>query len=153
MQTDLFNNIAEIQISYSSKVKASDRPKITSSKEIVDLLNNVYDEGLVELKEEFFVIMLNRANRVLGITKISSGGISGTVADTRLIFATALKAAASSIIISHNHPSGNTQPSTSDIQLTKNIAAAGKVLEISVLDHVIYTPGGAYYSFADEGLI
>ncbi|MBL7870526.1 MAG: JAB domain-containing protein, partial [Cyclobacteriaceae bacterium] len=98
------------------------------------------------------VMLTNRANKVLGIFEVSTGGISGTVADPKLIFAAAIKAAASGIILSHNHPSGNLQPSQADIDLTRKIKEAGRFLEIQLLDHIIITTEG-YYSFADEGLI
>lgn len=102
--------------------------------------------------EQFKVVLLSRANKVLGIIQISSGGIAGTVADPKLIFASALKACASSIILAHNHPSGNLGPSQADIQLTRKIKAGGELLDISVLDHVILSSEG-YFPFADEGLI
>jgi DNA repair protein RadC len=153
MQTNLFNqSLAEITISYSTKVKASDRRKITQSHEAVEIFREIWTPGTIELRESFNVIYLNRANQVLGFFRTSEGGIAGTVADPRLIFSTALKANATSLILSHNHPSGNTQPSASDIQLTKNIVEAGKVLEITVLDHIILT-AESFYSFADDGLI
>ncbi|MDZ7650383.1 MAG: JAB domain-containing protein [Cytophagales bacterium] len=97
-------------------------------------------------------MLTNRANKVLGIFELSTGGVSGTVADPKLIFAAALKGAASGMILAHNHPSGNLQPSQADLDLTKKIREAGKLLEIQLLDHVIVTSEG-YYSFADEGLI
>ena len=96
--------------------------------------------------------LMNRANRALGIAQVSHGGISGTVADPKVIFQHALKANASSVILLHNHPSGNTQPSEADIHLTKKLVEGGKLLDIAVLDHLIVTIDG-YYSFADEGLI
>lgn len=102
--------------------------------------------------EEFKIILLNRANKVLGICPISLGGISGTIADPKLIFATALKASASGIILAHNHPSGNLKPSQVDIQLTKKLVEAGKFLDLGILDHLIIGSEG-YLSFADEGLI
>ena len=95
---------------------------------------------------------MNRAHRVLGIYELSSGGISGTVADPKLVFMAALKANACCLIISHNHPSGNLKPSQADEALTRKISEAGKLLDIQVIDHVIVTSEG-YYSFADEGLL
>jgi DNA repair protein RadC len=89
---------------------------------------------------------------VLGIFEVSSGGVTGTVADPKLIFVAALKANACAIVISHNHPSGNLKPSQQDEQLTQKINQAGKFLDIKLLDHIIVTSEG-YYSFADEGLI
>jgi DNA repair protein RadC len=98
------------------------------------------------------VILLNRANKVLGICEVSTGGVAGTVADPKVIFAAALKALASSIILSHNHPSGNLAPSQADIELTHKLKAAGRFLELPILDHIIMTSEG-YYSFADEGVL
>ena len=98
------------------------------------------------------VLLLNRANKTLGWSRISVGGVNGCVADPRIIFQTALKANASSIIVSHNHPSGNCEPSQSDIALTNKLRDAGNFLDIQVLDHVILTSEG-YYSFADEGIL
>ncbi len=123
--------------------------QITSSKDAVD----IFQPLLGDLQhEEFWVLFLNRANRILKKQQISTGGMSGTVADPRMIFKAALDEKAIAIILCHNHPSGNTQPSSADIQLTKNIVEAGKVLEINVLDHLIITQN-SFYSFADEGII
>jgi len=144
--------VSEINLTYRPKFKASERPKITSSKDAYEILYNNWDLGKIELLEQFKILLLNRANNVIGIFQVSSGGIAGTVADPKLIFSTALKACASSIILSHNHPSGNLQPSQQDIELTKKIKTGGSYLDIMVLDHVIITPD-RYYSFADEGMI
>ena len=97
-------------------------------------------------------MLMNRANKVLGIFKLSTGGVSGTVADPKIIFVAALKGGASGIIVAHNHPSGNLTASQSDINLARKLKEAGKFLEIQLLDHVIVTTKG-YLSFADEGLI
>lgn len=144
--------VAEIQLSYKSNIKPSQRPKINSSRDANTVLKETWDETKIELVEQFKVMLTNRANKVLGIFEVSTGGISGTVADPKLIFAAAIKAAASGIILSHNHPSGNLQPSQADIDLTRKIREAGRFLEIQLLDHIIITTEG-YYSFADEGLI
>ena len=97
---------------------------------------------------------LNRANKVIGIYPLSVGGITGTVADIRLILSVALKAAATSIILIHNHPSGNLTPSRADEQLTQKINEAAKYMDMKVIDHLILSPDeNAYYSFADEGII
>jgi DNA repair protein RadC len=153
MNQNLFtSNLAEINVSYSTKVKASDRRKITSAKDAEVILREVWTKETIELREEFYIILLNRANMVIGWCRIATGGLTGTVCDPRLIFSIALKCLACSVILAHNHPSGNTQPSASDIQLTKNISEGGKFLEITVLDHIILT-AESFYSFADEGLI
>ena len=103
-------------------------------------------------KEEFWAILLNRANRLIKKEQISSGGKSGTVADPKIIFKAALDQYASSIILVHNHPSGNLKPSQADINLTNKMKEAGKMLEIPILDHIIFGNEG-YLSFADEVLL
>ena len=125
------------------------REKLTNSIEAVNLMQPLLGDLM---HEEFWIIFLNRANGIIGKKQISVGGMSGTVADPRMIFKAALDQKAVSIILCHNHPSGNNQPSAADVQLTKNISEGGKVLEITVLDHIIVTQHG-FYSFADEGLI
>lgn len=100
--------------------------------------------------EEFWVILLNRSNGILKEYCISEGSVSGTVADPRKIYKIAIDEGASNLILCHNHPSGNLQPSESDIRLTQKVKEAGKMLDIQVLDHIIIALGG-YYSFADEG--
>ena len=120
--------VAEIQLSYKSKVKASLRPKISRSKDVEDVLRKYWNEDTLELHEQFKILLLNRAHRVIGIFEVSSGGLAGTVADPKLIFGCALKAAASGIILAHNHPSGALQPSQADIDLTKKIKEGGKLL-------------------------
>jgi DNA repair protein RadC len=102
--------------------------------------------------EEFWLLLLNRANKIIKKQSISQGGVSGTVADPKLIFNYALSHLASSVILVHNHPSGNTKPSEADKRLTKQLYEAGKLLEIAVLDHIIFTDN-AYFSFADENLL
>jgi DNA repair protein RadC len=144
------NVIAEIKLSYATQVKASERVKISGSKSAYDLLLQNWHPNYIEFLEQFKVLLLNRANKVLGIFEVSSGGCTGTFVDPKLLFAAALKANACCIIMAHNHPSGNLQPSQSDIDLTKKCKEAGKFLEIQVLDHIILSKEG-YYSFADEG--
>lgn len=125
------------------------KTKITSSKDGY----TYFKPKLADLPyEEFWILMLNRANKIIGEAQISDGGVAGTVADPKRIFKTALDNSASSIILCHNHPSGNTNPSEADKQLTRKINEAGKLLDISVLDHLIITDNG-YYSFADEGIM
>jgi len=126
-------------------------PKLASSKDTADILRSIWSDRL-EHVEEFVIICLNRANRMLGWAKVSSGGLSGTVADPKVIFQIALKSNASSIILAHNHPSGNIQPSETDIRLTRKNKEAGLILDLQVLDHIILTSEG-YYSFADEGIL
>jgi DNA repair protein RadC len=123
------------------------RPRISGSKEAFELLQG----DLMDLaQEEFWVLTLNRANLLIRKHKISLGGISGTVADPKVIFKRALDDQASAVIVAHNHPSGSLTPSTADIELTRKLKESGKVLELQVLDHLIIA-GNRYYSFADEG--
>lgn len=143
---------AEISLAYKSTVRASERVKIQGSADVNELIRQYWNDQTLELFEEFKILLLNRANKVLGIVDISSGGIAGTVADPRLIFAAAIKAAASGIIVVHNHPSGNLRPSQADIDLTKKLKEGAKLLEMSVWDHLILTRD-QYFSFADEGLM
>ena len=144
--------VAEIQLSYKPAMKASERPKIASPREAVEILRTHWDEGKIELLEQFKLLLTNRANKVLGLFNVSSGGISGVEVDPRLVFVAALKAGASGMILAHNHPSGNLEPSQPDRDLTKKMSQGCKLLDIVVLDHVILTAEG-YFSFADEGIL
>ena len=152
MNVSVLNTVAEIELVYKSKVKPSERPRITSTKEAYQILLQTWDANKIEFVEQFKVVLMNRAHRVLGIYELSSGGIAGTVADPKLIFMAALKSNACCLILSHNHPSGNLKPSQADEALTRKISEAGKLLDIQVIDHVIVTNEG-YYSFADQGLL
>lgn len=143
---------SEIELVYKSKVKASERPRIESSYSAFEVALKAWDENKIELLEQFKVLMLSNNNRVLGVLEISSGGITGTVVDLRLIFAALLKAKATAFILVHNHPSGKLQPSDADKQITQKIKQASKILDIALLDHLIIT-SESYYSFADEGVL
>ncbi len=126
-----------------------EKPQVCSSKEAFDALAPL----MIDLPhEEFWIIMLNRANRIIGREKISSGGVAGTVVDAKVVFRKAIQQLACSLILAHNHPSGNLRPSQSDIDLTKKLMTAGQALDITVLDHLIITHKG-FFSFADEGVI
>jgi DNA repair protein RadC len=144
--------VAEITLCYRTKVKAADRPQINSSFDAFSLFTRQWSD-LIEFQEEFNILLINRANRVLGIFNASKGSSCGTVVDPKLIFAAAIKGNASAIILAHNHPSGNKQPSQQDIDITKRLTKAGEILDINVLDHLILTPEDGYFSFADEGMI
>ena len=147
---DILNNIAEIEITYNPVIKPSQRPKISSSGDAKDIFLNNWDN--IKYYESFKIMLLNGANKVLGIKIISTGGLSGTVADPKMIFQAALKANASSIIAAHNHPSGNTAPSEADIRLTRKIKEIGILLELTLLDHLILTDNQCY-SFADKRMM
>lgn len=144
--------VSEIRVSYQPKFKASERPRISKSKEAYDILFNNWDKGSIEYKEQFFILLLNRTGNVIGMSEISSGGVSGTLVDPKIVFGVALKASASAMILAHNHPSGNLKPSEADINLTKTLVEAGKFLQLTVHDHIILSRYG-YFSFGDEGLL
>ena len=144
--------VSEVELIYRSKIKASQRPKISRSREAYELLLKFWDKDKIELMEQFKVIFLNKGHRVLGIYDMSTGGITGTVADPRLIFTAALRLNACELILAHNHPSGNLNPSEADKLMTSKLSSAAKFLDMQVFDHIIVTTEG-YYSFADEGLV
>lgn len=129
--------------------EALEQKTITSSKNAFELL---YEDLADTSFEEFWIILLKRNNQIMSKKRISEGGIAGTVADPKKIFKIALDAQASSIILCHNHPSGNLKPSEQDKQLTRKIVQAGKTLEIAVLDHLIFG-NDSYFSFADENML
>ena len=143
---------AEIEISYKPKFKASERPKIDSSNKAFNFLCSNWSYDKIEFLEEFKIILLNRANHVLGIVNISQGGLAGTYVDPKIIFSIALKANFSGIILNHNHPSGQCQPTQADVELTKRMVQTGALLELPILDHIIVCLD-CYYSFKYEGLI
>ena len=131
----------------SSEVR--EKPQITSSQ---DSYNYIYSEMADLGHEEFYVMYLNRANRVVAHRHISSGGVSGTIADIKIILKHGIEILATSMIAVHNHPSGNVKPSQADIELTKKLKEAAKLIDIILLDHLILGEK-KYYSFADEGMI
>lgn len=146
----LLSTLAEIKISYSHKVPPSKLPKIKSSFDAINLFRESWDVDTIEMVETFKVLFLNRANRALGIMMVSTGGIATALADPSRVFAGAIKAAAHAMILCHNHPSGNTHPSASDIALTKRMRQTGEIIGIKVLDHIILTSESTY-SMADGG--
>lgn len=144
--------VSEVELVYKTRVKASERLQIKSSKEAHNLLRSTWDEGKIEYFEQFKILFLNHSLKVLGLYEMSSGGITGTIVDIRMIFSAALKANATNFMIAHNHPSGNTTPSEVDKAMTKKIKQAGELLDIKLLDHLIIT-SESYYSFIDDGAL
>ena len=141
--------VSEIQLKYKPQPLTE---TINSAKDILKLLiNRVYDEETIGYKETFKVLLLNNSNKIIGFTTISEGGLTSTIVDVRVILQTALVSNASAIILTHNHPSGNTHPSCQDDNLTKKIKAACEIMDIRLLDHIIVTPYDSYYSYCDEG--
>ena len=146
--------IAELNVSYQVTPDFEKLPVITTSAEAYDFMYGFFPSGTVALQEHFFVAYLNRANKVIGVYHTSVGGISSTVSDPRLILGTALKLAASNLLLAHNHPTANMKPSVADKELTRRLVEGSRLLDLSVLDHLIVGPTkGDYFSFADEGLL
>lgn len=142
--------IAAMELGRRRRIEeAPERCKISSSKSVFEIMQPFIGELQ---HEEFWVLYLNNSNKVLYQTQISKGGITGTVVDTRLIYKIALEHHATSIVLTHNHPSGTLIPSDADKQITRKLKEAGKHLDIAVLDHVIITEK-SYFSFADEGIL
>ncbi len=140
--------VREIKVSYTASINKS--IIVRNSSELYDIILHHWKKETLDLQEEVKAILLNRANQVIGVFELSKGGITGTVIDIKLLMSVALKCVASSIVIIHNHPSGNLNPSKEDIRITKKIKEAGDYLDINLLDHLIISKEG-YYSFADEG--
>lgn len=152
-EKSMTSTVNEINLSYTPNKDYSDRYSISSSKQAFDLLVSVFDQNEINLREEFVIIYLNRANKVLGYCKAFKGGIGAVTVDIKMILGIALKGMASSIILAHNHPSGNRYPSQQDREMTIKVRVACEAMEINMADHLIVVPDGNYFSFADEGLI
>lgn len=127
------------------------RVKIKSSTDAAEYCRNFFSDD-IDLYESFFMVLLNQANNTIGFVKISQGGIAGTVVDVRILAKYAIESLCASVILCHNHPSGNTKPSNADISITNKAINALKLFDIKVLDHIILTES-SYLSFGDEGLI
>jgi DNA repair protein RadC len=148
----LTEKLSEIKLYYKPKISV--KPKINCSSDAYANALKFYDQNTIALQEQFIILYLNRANTVLGAHQLFTGGLTGTIADIRLIMGIALKSMACGIIISHNHPSGNLIPSEADRTLTDKVKKACDIMDIKLYDHIIVSPNeGSYYSFADEGLI
>lgn len=147
-------NIPEIKISVSfdKVLKKSELIKISSSNDAYQVFKRVFNADTFDWCEEVIMLCMNNSNKVVGFYKVSSGGMTGTVIDVRMIFTTALQCLATGIIIAHNHPSGTLQPSEADKAITKKIREAGKFLDINILDHLIITDE-SYFSFLDDGIL
>lgn len=148
----LLNTVAsEVQLAYSIGMPYSDLKSVTSSRDAESIFRLIWEEPM-ELYESFYILLMNKANRVLAYRRISTGGVSGTVVDPKSIFQVALLTNASALILAHNHPSGNLKTSEADVKITTKVKNAGEMLDIAVLDHLILT-GDSYFSFADEGIL
>ena len=146
------NIVSEVELTYKNNVPYNQRQKISNSQGAYEILTNLFPENTMDYRETFIVLYLNRANQVLGYSVISQGGTSNTTVDIKMVIQTALLANASCIMLAHNHPSGNVQPSSDDNKITRRIIEAARLFDITVLDHIIIT-NESYYSFTDNGNI
>ncbi len=146
----LNNMVAEIRVSLYPNGDIAKRPQVLTSKQAVKYLRSSWED--VNYHETFKVMFLNNAKKVIGIKDICKGGLTATVVDIRMIYQAALGVNATAMILAHNHPSGNFEPSVEDLRLTKKIATGGDFLDIELVDHIILTEK-EYYSFADEKLL
>ena len=144
------DTIAEVQITYISNIKSADRIKITCSQDANQALRTFWES--FDHVEYAYLLLLNRQNQLIGRYFLAKGGMTGTVVDVRVIFQVALKANATSIMLAHNHPSGNLQPSEADRKITQQLKEAGKILDIPIIDHIILTQE-SYLSMTDEGFL
>ena len=145
--------VPRMSLAYEGGNDIAERRCVLSSIDAANLFFDTWPAGTIACQETFRVMMLSRGRRVLGILDAHAGGIGMTLVDVRLIFAAAVSACASSIICAHNHPSGSTNPSQADISITRRLKAAGTILDIEVLDHLIVTPSRMIYSMADENVL
>lgn len=145
------SKVNEIQISYREKISTLKSEPINSSKDAARLLYEHWDKNTIGLHETFKILLLNNSNKVKGVFPLSTGGLTCTVVDVRILFAIVLKTLSVGILLAHNHPSYKTRPSEADLNLTKKIKKAAQLFDVRLLDHLILTPNGDYYSFADNG--
>ena len=143
--------LAEIKAVYKTERIGS--KTINCSRAAYQVFYDLYDPDTIGFQEEVFMLLLNRVNNVIGWVKVSTGGTSGAIIDSKVIFPLALQTNAHGFMLSHNHPSGNLKPSESDRQLTNKLKQGAMILGITFYDHLIIAPENGYFSFADEGLM
>jgi len=141
--------VSEVKLTYKTKQKASERPKVNDSETTYKLLLKCFDPDTIELRESFKVLLLNRANKVLGVMNVSDGGITGTFVDAKLIMQSVILSNATQIIMAHNHPSGVCEPTAQDCFITNRVKQACELLDVSLIDHLIISPE-SYYSYSDD---
>ena len=146
-------NLGEVTVSYVFKGSVKDRPIVKSSHDVYNIAMKIMDQGAMGMQEQFLAIYLNRAQRVIGAKVHFIGGIASVVVDIKVIAATAITLMASSVILSHNHPSGNLEPSEQDRRLTIRLKESLKLFDIELLDHMILSPEGEWLSFMERGII
>jgi DNA repair protein RadC len=147
------DQLQEIMISYKPVDGLDNVTAINTSLDAYKHLIKFYDANTITCQEQMVVMYLNRSNKPIGVIPLFRGGLTVTVVDIRLIIGIALKSLTSSIVVSHNHPSGNKTPSNEDKVLTTRLKDACRLLDLTLLDHLIVTPDGNYLSFADEGML
>ena len=145
--------IAEVKVSYSSKVKAKDRVQVKTSADAYNAVRSLYDEDTIDYVESSHVLLLNFANQIIGKKLLSTGGTTACIVDVKVIGQISLSTNAHAIILTHNHPSGNRNASDQDVQITRKVKEALDLFDIKVLDHIIVTSDNGYTSMADEGLM
>ena|SRR5688572_9564798 len=143
--------VSEIKISYQPGTAEQQNPIVTNPREAFKVLYPHFDPETLHLQEQMLVLYLNRRNRVRGVYNGFRGGITSSLSDIRIILGIALKGGCTGIIMAHNHPSGNPQPSEADIRMTGSIKKACEMMELTLVDHLIITPDKNYYSFSEEG--
>lgn len=148
------SNLGEVSLNYKyHNPSIKDRPHITNASDAVEVIKMVIDMQRIALQEQFIVIYLNQANKVIGTMNVFSGSIKSTVIDIKLILASGILLMSCGVIVAHNHPSGNLKPSREDLALTKRLASALEFMEMKLMDHFILSPDEDYLSFASEGLL
>lgn len=154
MDNTNISNLGEVTLNYKyHNPSIKDRPLITNATDAVEVIKLVIDMQRIALQEQFIVIYLNQANKVIGTMNVFSGSIKSTVIDIKLILASGILLMSSGVIVAHNHPSGNLKPSREDLALTKRLSTALQYMEMKLVDHFIITPDDDYLSFANEGLL
>ena len=154
MDNTNISNLGEVTLNYKyHNPSIKDRPLITNASDAVEVIKLVIDMQRIALQEQFIVIYLNQANKVIGTMNVFSGSINSTVIDIKLILASGILLMSSGVIVAHNHPSGNLKPSREDLALTKRLSTALQYMEMKLVDHFIITPDDDYLSFANEGLL
>lgn len=146
-------NLGEVTVSYVFKGSLKDRPIVKGSHDVYNIAMKIMDQGAMGMQEQFLAIYLNRSNRVIGAKVHFIGGIACVVVDVKVIAATAISLMASSVIVCHNHPSGNVEPSEQDKRITVKLKESLKLLDIELLDHLIVSPEGEYNSLAQQCLL
>jgi len=143
--------INEVKISYHPRYKISDLKKITSSSDAHKLLREIWNQDL-SYRETFYLVLLNRNNKAIGVKEFE-GGTSSCLVDIKICLQIAILGNAQGVLVAHNHPSGNLKPSGQDNKLTNDLQKAFSAVQISLLDHIIIDPENGYYSYMDEGLL